>query len=293
MKHLIILFKCYVQYVVHVLKLQSKGQSEVYEIMQLAHRLEKGLVNKNPKPLWGWEKAHRLCVLLSTNKNSISYEIGLSVLQKFLESKSRGEEKQLAAELKRKYEFELVLMSGGAAFHRKPNLSPNDIRNFETILKTRHSTRNFDSKDLEITKVNEAINLALHCPSACNRQAYHCYVVFDEKRKEIGVQDESAASIYVTSVINAYTVDEMLDWIVSPSIFVGYLTLTLHAKGIGNCIYRKDLVRNTEYNKKVKLLCGIPDNEQLILEIRIGNYPEVINAAVSNRFSFNNITHYI
>ena len=72
MKHLISLFKSYVQYIVHILKIQRGGQSEIYEIMQLAHRLEKGLINQNPKPMWGWEKAERLCVLLSSNQNSIS-----------------------------------------------------------------------------------------------------------------------------------------------------------------------------------------------------------------------------
>lgn len=294
MRHLISSFKNYILYIVHILKIQRRGQSEVYEIMQLAHRLEKGLVNKNPKPMWGWEKAERLCFLLSSNQNSISYETGLSVLQKYLENKSKiSSEKKLADDLQKKFRFPDSSVLGGLCNINRPVFSSDKIRTFEMIVKSRHSTRNFDNKEIDILKLNEAISLALHCPSACNRQAYNCYIVLDEKRKKIGVEDESAASIYITGVIDAYTIDEMLDWIVSPSIFVGYLTLTLHIQGIGGCIYRKDLVRNTEYNKKVKELCNIPDNEQLILEIRIGHYPKTINTAVSNRFSFKQISHYI
>lgn len=294
MRVLISIFKCYVQYIVRILKIQRRGQSEIYEIMQLAHRLEKGLVNKNPRPMWGWEKAERLSILLSSNQKSISYETGLAVLQKFLENKSRiSSEKLLADELRKKYNFQETSTHGGACDIDKPMLTLDDISKFESIVKSRHSTRNFDSKEIDLSKIDEAINMAIYCPSACNRQAFNCYVVLDDKRKTIGVQDESAASIYVTGIIDAYTIDEMLDWIVSPSIFVGYLTLTLHVKGIGSCIYRKDLVRNSGYNEKVKKTCNIPDNEQLILEIRVGNYPKTINAAVSNRFSFRQITHYI
>lgn len=293
-KNLIKIFFYYLKYILYILKIQKKGQSEVYEIMQLAHRLEKGLVNQNPKPMWGWEKAERLCFLLSTNKESISYETGLSVINKYIENKHRiPTEKKIADKLKNKYNIQDSSTPGGAYILSKPLLSSNDKRIFENIIKSRHSTRNFDTKDLDMSKVDEAISLALYCPSACNRQPYNIYVVSDEKRKHIGVKDESAASIYVTGVIDAYTMAEMLDWIVSPSIFVGYLTLSLHIQGIGSCIYRKDLVCDTEYNKQVKKLCDIPDNEQIILEIRIGNYPERVNVAVSNRFSFKQIIHYI
>lgn len=288
------LLKSYIQYILYIFRIQRGGQSEIYEIMQLAHRLEKGLVNQNPKPMWGWEKAERLSVLLASNQNSISYETGLSVLQKYLENKRYVEqEKELVENLEEKYKFSKTLVPGGSASIEKRIFTRDELVSFENIIKSRHSTRNFDSKDIDISKLNEAINLALHSPSACNRQAYNLYVVLDEKRRNIGVEDVSAASIYVTGVIDAYTRDEMLDWIVSPSIFVGYLTLTLHVHGFGACIYRKDLVRNTDYNKKVKKLCSIPDNEQLILEIRIGSYPKTINTAVSNRFSFKQITHYI
>lgn len=284
----------YLKYVVRIVRVLMKGQSETYEIMQLAHRLEKGLVHQSPKPMWGWEKAERLCLLLTKNKESISYETGLAVINKYLEAKMLvADECKLAIGLKSKYNLGLTDTDGGAIYLPKPIISDVDIATFEKIVSSRHSVRNFDNKHLDIARINKAIKLALNCPSACNRQPFKVYVLSDDLRKSIGVVDESSASLYVTGIIDAFCVTEMLDWIVSPSIFVGYLTLSLHLYGIGSCIYRKDLVCDTEYNRKVKKVCDIPDTEQIILELRIGDYPSVINAAVSNRFSISQITKYL
>ena len=54
----------------------KKGQKEEFEILQIAHRIEKGLLQKNPKPRWGWEKIERLQYLMS---NAIFAELSYSL----------------------------------------------------------------------------------------------------------------------------------------------------------------------------------------------------------------------
>ena len=85
---------------------------------------------------------------------------------------------------------------------------------------------------------------------------------------------------------------ELNDWIVSTSIFCGYLTLALHAVGIGSCCCRKDIIKHSNYNKNIKSLCHIPDDEQIILEILIGNYKDEFFAPVSHRRDVKDIVHY-
>lgn len=71
--------------------LTTKGQHPRYEILQLAHRLEKGLLNENPKPLWGWEKAERIATLLKVNNDEFSNRTGRGVLKAYIEAKENSD----------------------------------------------------------------------------------------------------------------------------------------------------------------------------------------------------------
>ena len=71
--------------------LTTKGQHPRYEILQLAHRLEKGLLNENPKPMWGWEKAERIATLLKVNDDEFSKRTGRGVLKAYIEAKKNSE----------------------------------------------------------------------------------------------------------------------------------------------------------------------------------------------------------
>ena len=70
--------------------LTSKGQLPKYEVLQLSHRLEKGLMIENPKPLWGWEKAERIASLLKDNDDVFSNQTGRGVLKAYIDSKKQS-----------------------------------------------------------------------------------------------------------------------------------------------------------------------------------------------------------
>ena len=72
-------------------RLVQKGQHPKYEILQTAHRLEKGLLNENPKPLWGWEKAERIATLLKVNDDEFYNRTGRGVLKAYIEAKKNSE----------------------------------------------------------------------------------------------------------------------------------------------------------------------------------------------------------
>lgn len=136
----------------------------------------------------------------------------------------------------------------------------DDITCIKKLFNTRHSIREFKQKTVEDNKVCEAVNLAIRCPSACNRQATKVYVIDAEAREKQGYQNEFYADKYLilTGDIRAYTKSEIADWLISTSIFAGYLTLALHAYGIGSCIMRKELLYESDYCKKIRKLCDIP-----------------------------------
>ena len=107
------------------------------------------------------------------------------------------------------------------------------------------------------------------------------------------LQYKSDKVLIITGDIRAFTTGELLDWIVSPSIFVGYLTLALHSLGVGSCVIRKDLVKQSQYNDTLKEVAGIGESERIILEMFIGYYKDAFVAPVSNRANANDIIRFV
>lgn len=274
-------------------RVSCKGQSADYEVLQIAHRLEKGLLIPNPRKMWGWDKARKLFHLLNLTESKFAKETGKAVLSAYLDKKRSSVYNEDVEEYERfikNTSFEIDKNNlGGTIAVEKANFNDAGLAAIKELFLSRHSAREFAPDEIEDRKLQEAVNLALRCPSACNRQPFKVYVVdADDKEKYIERSNGYSGRkfLFVTGLIDAYTLDEINDWIVSPSIFAGYLTLSLHALGIGSCVVRKDLACNTEYNKAVRKFCNIPANEKIILELAIGNYAESYVAPVSNRKSF-------
>ena len=143
--------------------------------------------------------------------------------------------------------------------------------------------KELEDKLVDKKDINTAISLALKCPSACNRQVTNCYVY----------QSKELQTIILTTSIRAYGSGEFNDWFVSPSIFAGYLSLSLHLYGIGSCIYRKQLYGHHPYNEEMRKKCNIPSDEMIVLELRIGYYKNEFKVAVSNRHNADDITKYV
>ena len=275
-------------YSIKSFRLTTKGQRPKYEILQLAHRLEKGLLNTDPKPMWGWEKAYRIAYLIVQNNDEFSNKTGRAVLKAYILAKKKSvlKEERYKAHL---FEQEFPEINreetslGGVITLSQKEVSIEQKEVIEHFLNTRHSCRNFRNEIVSKNDIENAISLALRCPSACNRQMTNCYVY----------QSKEFQAIILTCSIQAYEVEEFNDWFISPAIFAGYLSLTLHLYGIGSCIYRKQLYGHHPYNEEMRNKCQIPDDEMIILELRFGYYKETFDVAVSNRHSAKDIISFI
>ena len=94
----VVLFQS-IGYSLKSLRYTFKGQFPKYEILQLSHRLEKGLLVEDPKPFWGWEKANRIAALLSINSDDFSNRTARGVLKAYIDAKKKSDnssEKEMA-----------------------------------------------------------------------------------------------------------------------------------------------------------------------------------------------------
>lgn len=286
LKTLAILFHA-IGYSLKSFKLTAKGQHPKYELLQLSHRIEKGLLVKQPKPLWGWEKANRMAYLISINNDNFSNSTAKGVLKAYIDAKKQSDnpiEQQNAINFEKEHwDFFNEASSGGIMSIKKGDITIRQKEVIEHFFQTRHSCRDFQDKLVSKKDIQNAISLALRCPSACNRQVTNCYVY----------QSKELQTIILTTSIRAYDIGEFNDWFISPSIFAGYLSLSLHLYGIGSCIYRKQLYGHHPYNEEMKQKCNIPEDEMIIIELRIGYYKDEFDVAISNRHQPDDIITFI
>ena len=275
-----------------------KGQSRQGHILMISHRLEKGLCISNPRLLWGWEKAEELTALMAGEvDDSFAKETGLAVLHAFLSHKKTSNNE---VEIRRLKRFELqhkgILnldydpTKGGTILLSKKELMCNI--QIEELLKSRHSIRDFAETDVPVEKIVKAAELANYCPSACNRQPSHVYIIPDNLWRQFTNDPNQVYNankhLLITARKSDFALSEIEDWVVSASIYAAYLTLCLTSEGIGSCVIKKGLIDDKHY-QELKKYCSIPKDEKIILEIAVGNYKESFKVPVSNRKSVNDL----
>ncbi len=277
----------------------ARGQTNRDAIVQTAHRLEKGLTIREPRRLWGWDKAEWLAKMLvgemrQPAPDRFALETGGSVLKAYLEAKAQTgdrEEQANALALRDKNpEIQSLLAStsarGGAFKLRKEDVTvPDGSEWIEKLFYSRHSVRDFSEVPVPREVLEQAVHLALSAPSACNRQPSKVYVLEGKRLEELGGDNTYHADkhLLVTGEINAFGPMEYGDWVVSSSIFATYIVLALHALGVESCMMKKDLHFGDKYNDLLRKACQIPRNEKIVLQIAVGYCKDSFAVAGSNR----------
>ncbi|WP_077489898.1 nitroreductase family protein [Sinomonas mesophila] len=148
----------------------------------------------------------------------------------------------------------------------------------EEFFKSRHSIRNFSHKPVDQAVFHEAVELALHSPSVCNRQPWKIrfYNTPEAVRQALSFQNGNSGFGQTTPAAALITVDLRLfagagernqAWI-EGGIFSMSLVWALHALGIDSCMLNMSLP-----NKKISNLrrdLNVEDNELVVMFIAMG-----------------------
>ena len=103
-----------------------------------------------------------------------------------------------------------------------------------------------------------------------------------------GFADDVDGFLLVTGRKSAYAPGERNQYLVSTSIFAGYLSLALHAYSIAACVVQRSVSPNSLW-ENFKTINGIPKDEQIVLMFAIGSYKEESKVPISKRFPVDSI----
>lgn len=288
------------------------------DIIRYTHSIEKGLSIESPKPGFGIKKDDFLLKMLNEwidngfSKTDDSILMAISALKEYFEFEDRINFTSVDY-LKNKNEFYKFLKKidveynninssyGGSLLIESNKFTLEEQLTISQLFKTRHSVRDFSKDPIDDALVMQAIELAQHAPSACNRQAVRIYAIKGNAKENLkdwingvgGFEDSVFEYLLVTGVVSAYQIGERFQYIVSASIFAAYLTLALETLGIGSCMIQREVMNNSEWTKKA-LSFGIPNDEQIVCVIGIGQLlNKEYRVPISHRFSAEKIVKFI
>ena len=171
-----------------------------------------------------------------------------------------------------------------------------DEAEIERFFNTRHSIREFSGDPVPKETVLRAIELAQRAPSACNRQAVRVYSISSSDYINAvgnldgigGFAEDVDQFLLITGVKSAYRRGEKNQFAVSASMFSAYLTLSLHALGVGACTVQRSLSADKVF-VKFRQTYGISEDEQIVVMLGIGMLRDEMKVPVSKRYPIEKI----
>ncbi len=282
------------------------------EIIRHTHSIEKGLSLENIRPGFGYAKiteAYNVIKRFLYNGGDVSAEpinMFMDALHSYLiYHKTINYTNDIIEAIKKIYiELGNIVKpanydKGGIITINRSNYTREQQLLFADLFNNRHSIREFAHTSVNEDDLKSAIELAMRCPSACNRQCYRVHIVNKTNFSILGswfdgvggFADDIDKMIFITGKLSVYRPEELHQWIVTGSIYAAYLTLSLEIYNIGCCFIQRPVLPNERW-QKIATSLGAKEDEQLICCMGIGNIKEKYTVPVSHRLYFDTIVNY-
>lgn len=278
------------------ISIHQKGrQRKKTIILLLSHALEKGLSFENRRPGFGVEKAidllDNISRYLSLYHHDWVTDLGTGVLQEYLAENILPSEHPTALRIseflernKTKYDADLKF-SGGT---KRPStgvlesIRRGEVVGFDEIMKQRASFRQFGDSVIPREDIMNAVALALHSPSMCNRQTTRIYsftskeVMASILSTQLGDQGWclNSSNLFVVtgklSMVGGYY--ERNQILVDGGMFCMSFVLSLQSFGyVSTC---KMGIRHPLGDSRLRKIAKIDNDEELIMLILAGSFPD-------------------
>lgn len=259
-----------------------------YNIMLLIHNLEKGMCYKKIR-FFGAEKVRDIIRLyneaekLKFDTSKTCYIMAINILNEWIAlHEKNGWEKDetyilvndfVKNNLKNK-------MNVGSMKYNKSEYEKYYNFDYLSAIKTRHSVRDFESKELNDEDINYCIKAALATPTACNRQMIKIYNVQSKKSKELLIKKIVGLHGFNLNTVNlfvitfdlsalSYGLERNQGYFNSGLVGMNFCN-ALHFRGIGSCFLQ--WANGHKDENEIKKVLNIPNCERIAVVVGAGYY---------------------
>ncbi|MEX1447572.1 nitroreductase family protein [Enterococcus sp. C76] len=189
--------------------------------------------------------------------------------------------------------------TGGVKYILGDHLQKNNFKNFKELALNRSSVRDYCDSEVDLQKINEAIEIATKSPSVCNRQSARIRVIRNKSLIEKALKVQGGFNGYnlppcllLITTDTRYFIDvlERNQVYIDGGIFAMSLLYALEYENLAACAL------NTMFDPKREIvtrkLLNIENYENLIMYISVGNFKKQYRVPKSYRLKSNQITKY-
>lgn len=276
-----------------------------------AHALEKGLSHLEFRGGFGEHALKQLKKYLTIyneynySKESLAYKNALSCLKAY-----KLKHLEVGIPLPTFYNeiFDEILEEiegsdeqlGGVLVLKKSSKNDNRTINFEKLFNNRVSIREYSVDPVNKNQIEEAIDIAMKSPSVCNRQSARVRVInnIDLISKTLMIQggyngyELPPSLILITTNTKAFIQNNERNQIyIDGGLFAMSLLLALEYVGLAACSLNS--MFGLKQEKLIREVLDIPDNENFIMFISVGNFLDETPYPKSFRYSGKDVTKFI
>ncbi|WP_289854563.1 nitroreductase family protein [Enterococcus faecalis] len=290
-------------------KNSNKEENIKAQLIFYGHSIEKGLSRQNIRLGFGKSVVIKLLEYmekydkLGFDKQNYCYLNSISIMRKYIEFHEQNYFDLDYIPIRyngmlNKIKESNTEVGGIVEFDLKSRLNRKEV-DFKYLALNRYSIRDYDSSNVDLVMLNEAIEIALKSPSVCNRQSARVYVINDktEIKELLNIQggfngyELPPCLILVTSDIQDFIdISERNQPYIDGGIFAMSLIYALEYQGFATCTL--NTMFDSKKMKKTRNLLGIPESENLIVYISVGNFKNKYSVPKSFRYPMSEITKY-
>lgn len=263
---------------------EEKGDYR-YSILLIVHSIEKGMCMPSLRP-FGVKKVKALVGMLKAYNGShedFEYQMGVAVLYSWKEVyKEHGWQDQpgfemVCAFLEQTDQPSLIV---GSRNYSANIFKEKEQKDFEKVLLSRHSVRDFEAKELKKEDVEFAVTCFLEAPTACNRQMCRILQIKDQKLKDLlndtiigisGFNKDTANFFIVIYDLAAFAYSgERQQGLLNAGLCTMNLINGFHARGIGSCCLQWSNKHSDDL--KIRSELKLRDSERIAVVVAAGYY---------------------
>lgn len=173
-------------------------------------------------------------------------------------------------------------------------------KDFASFSSSRHSVRDFDGTPVSKPILDSALQLAQNAPSACNRQATHVYVVFDDTKRRLivdlqnhgrGFADNANPLLVITTEIQSWCAgEELFGGYIDAGIYIMNLLYALHFHKIA--ALPLNWYASIDSHDRIHNILNIPESHEVVALIACGNPVDDFFLVTSQRRPISEIITY-
>lgn len=274
---------------------QTDRDKLIYSCLMSVHMLEKALAIENEKYLDSVKYDSLISdiarlVETGTPPGDFTVAGSVAIIKSALDTlHGHEEDKSQLESLIRKHNIP-ANFKGGIETIQASEIFSHVNFDFHGFVSSRHSVRKFKDKIIPREKIYDIVRDALFCPSACNRQPFKVY--FSENEKTIAQIIKAVPDQFVVKGIHDCLIVTCDKSLLNPSelgdqeyinagIFLGYLVMSIHAHGLGSCLFQ--FLQVDRRQERIKRAFEIKDNEIIAGFVGIGELEDEVKIACAQR----------